>query len=95
MSHFIDIASRLKEFHSANGAVCPKCGQSTNMQIFKNYDSAVVFALPIGKFDSNYFALCPLCAGTFILTKEEAMMIKSGDNEVFANLKCLNEAENG
>lgn len=93
MSHLLDFTSRLKTFCVAENAVCPKCLQSTNMHVFENYDSAIVLAFPVGKFGTNYFALCPSCNSTFMLTDSEAEKIKSGDIEVFKNLEALKKEE--
>lgn len=93
MSHLLDFTSRLKTFCVAENAVCPKCLQSTNMHVFENYDSALILAFPVGKFDTNYFALCPKCNAAFILTDIEAEKIKAGDTEIFKNLEVMKKDE--
>lgn len=94
MSHLLDFTSRLKTFCVAENAVCPKCLQSTNMHVFENYDSALILAFPVGKFSPKYFALCPLCSSTFMLTDGEAERIKAGDVDTFKNLEALKKEEN-
>lgn len=93
MSHLLDFKGRLQTFCVAEDAVCPKCLQSTNMHVFENYDSAIILAFPVGKFSPKYFALCPLCGGTFMLTDSEAQQIKAGDKDTFGRLESMKEEE--
>lgn len=93
MSHLLDYKGRLQAFCTVENAVCPKCLQSTNMHVFENYSSAIVLAFPVGKFSPKYFALCPLCAGSVMLTKEEAEKIKGGDKDILGNLESMKKEE--
>lgn len=94
MLDFLKFKSRLKEYCKVQDSLCPTCSQSTNMLIFENYDSTVLFGVPAGEFDKKYFALCPKCSATFFVTAETARLARANGASALTaeNLTPTNEA---
>lgn len=59
------IKNKTEDLGKSNSIICPKCHQTTALQIFSNYDLDNYLAMILEKTDDFNFAVCPLCSGVF------------------------------
>lgn len=63
----------------SNAVVCPVCGKTAELNIFENMDFSTA-ALFLKKEASEYFAVCPLCASAFSVSRH---YMKAKNNGMF------------
>lgn len=72
------LKSRIESKEQTGNITCQCCHKTTPFFCFSTFDSIVLFAIPIGKFNDGMFAVCPECASVYAMDDNCKSYLKDG-----------------